>query len=106
MSPYVFSKIHQCYYFGDNNSSAAFQNRLATFKANNKKDLCQTYTHVLDVTIPGVVDTLGACQSGSAGHIVPLFVIFTFLGLGYPYTLLIECMTKRCQINCVKRLSL
>jgi len=106
IASYIFCKIQRCYYFGDKNSSAAFQTLLATFQTNNKRDVHQIYTHILDITIPGFCDTIGLCSSGSACHLTPLFVIFTILGLGYPYILVIECLSKRYQINCVKRLTI
>lgn len=104
-SKYLLCNINKYYYFEDMNSIAIFCNVLNNFKANNKRDLFQTYYHALDIQVPGLVGQV-AVSEGNVACLRPLFYVFLILGLGYPYVKYVESMTQRYNISLVKRLAL
>ena len=70
------------------------------------QDKYQEYTHSLDITIPDFQTDIALAVEGTGGCLKPGYVFFLLIGLGYPYLLLIECLSQRYSINVIKRVSI
>jgi hypothetical protein len=93
LTPYAFVKYLKRFYFSDPGSEGRFIAAFNRFVASNRRDTHQDYRYTFEIA--GFEEEVGFSHTGEGQHSKVLFVVFTLLGLAYPYSMWFENSVSR-----------
>lgn len=99
---YAFVHYLKRFYFADPGSQGRFISAFNQFVSSNRRDTHQDYRYTFEIA--GYEEAVGFSQSGEGQHSKALFIIFTILGVAYPYSMYFENNVSRFEIKLLKKL--
>jgi hypothetical protein len=90
---YAFVHYLKRFYFADPGSEGRFISAFNSFVSSNRRDTHQDYRYTFEIA--GYEEEVGFSQSGEGQHSKVLFILFTLLGVAYPYSMYFENNVSR-----------
>lgn len=103
VTSHVFVHYLKRYYFTDDASQNRFVTAFNNFVRRNTRDVYQNYSHTFD--IEGFEEYVAFSALGQGTKSMAFFVIFTLLGLAFPYACIFERTVSRYDVGILKRLT-
>lgn len=100
---YVFLKCNSRFYFGNPSGQARYNGAWSRFLSMNTRDTHQDKSSTFRIN--NFEEEIGFTARGMSSHSIPFFFLFTFLGLGYPYSIILETTVARYEINILKNIT-